>query len=224
MARLPKIGRPRYADVAATLALALSLGGTAYAATIITSTNIQDNTILSRDVQDSALRGVDISNGTITLADIYDGTERALKGQVGPMGPAGPAGLDGTNGATGATGPKGDQGLRGYTGPAGPKGDRGEKGDPGPPGTARAYALVDPDGSLRPRFSHNMGPVTVGPDNTYCFWGLGATYNMQVTPAGDTGAIQARMDELVCDFDFETGLPAPYVRLERPAPFFVTFN
>ena len=223
MARLPKIGRPRYADVAATLALALSLGGTAYAATIITSTNIQDNTILSRDVQDSALRGVDISNGTITLADIYDGTERALKGQMGPMGPAGPPGLDGTNGATGTTGPKGDQGLRGYTGPAGPKGDRGEKGDPGPPGTARAYALVDPDGSLRPHFSHNVRGVTVHPNNTYCF-SVGASYNMQVTPAGDTGAIEARMDEPICGYYWETGLPVPYVRLERPAPFFVTFH
>src|SRR5688572_20529147 len=98
--------RPRYADVAATLALVIATGGTSYAAIVVTSSNIKDETIQSRDVR----------NGTLQLADINDTAETRLRGKTGPMGPAGPRGLQG---------PEGPQGLQGL---------EGQAGDPGAPG------------------------------------------------------------------------------------------
>jgi hypothetical protein len=101
--------RVRYADVAATLALVISLGGTAYAATLITSSNIQDNTILSQDVRDGTLQGVDVKDGTITRSDINDLTEAALKGQKGDPGIQGEPGLQGDPGTDGINGVSGYQ-------------------------------------------------------------------------------------------------------------------
>lgn len=74
-----------YANVMATLAFIVAIGGTSYAALIVTSKNIKDNTIQSRDLRngsavssadvvDQSLRGTDISNGSITGYDIAVGT------------------------------------------------------------------------------------------------------------------------------------------------------
>src|SRR5688572_33444855 len=87
--------RPRYADVAATLALLISTGGTAYAAVVVTSSNIKDETILSRDIRDGAVRGVDLRDGSVTGADLDDATEVSLRGQKGDPGPQGERGLQG---------------------------------------------------------------------------------------------------------------------------------
>jgi hypothetical protein len=75
-----------YANIAATLALFVALGGSAAAAThyLITSTH-----------------------------QIAPGVRNALKGSKGKAGPRGPKGATGQTGATGATGPKGDTGLTG---------------------------------------------------------------------------------------------------------------
>lgn len=76
-----KIRTPRYADVAATLALVLALGtGGAYAAGKITGKQIAKNTITSSNIK----------NGTIQKVD--------LSPTVGTVGPAG---------APGQTGPRG---------------------------------------------------------------------------------------------------------------------
>lgn len=64
----------------------------------------------------------------------------------GPRGFTGPAGL------RGATGPKGPRGAQG---PAGPKGLPGATGQTGPAGTARAYALVRPNGGSEAVFVAN---------------------------------------------------------------------
>lgn len=55
--------RPRftYANVVATIALVLSLGGTATAVTMVSSAAITDNTIVSRDVRDRGLQSRDLS-------------------------------------------------------------------------------------------------------------------------------------------------------------------
>jgi hypothetical protein len=114
--------RPKYADVAATVALVLSLSGTAYAATVIYSANIADNTILGRDVHDGALTGTDVLNGSLTgadvkdgslgLADISDSAEATLKGQKGDKGDPGTPGLPGDPGKPGDAG---TPGISGYT-------------------------------------------------------------------------------------------------------------
>jgi hypothetical protein len=111
--------RPRYADVAATAALVIALGGTSYAAIVVTSANIKDNTIVSADLHDEGILSRDIYNGTVTLADISDASESKLRGLRGPTGPAGPSG------------------------PAGPQGIPGEQGEPGADGTNGVSGYVD---------------------------------------------------------------------------------
>ncbi|WP_036725128.1 hypothetical protein [Patulibacter minatonensis] len=95
----PRRRRPlSYANVASTLALVLAVGGgSAYAASQITSRNIK--------------------NGTIQTADISKKARKALTGQKGA---AGAKGATGATGAAGATGPAGPTGAKGDVGPAGP--------------------------------------------------------------------------------------------------------
>ncbi|HSX66591.1 hypothetical protein [Nocardioides sp.] len=133
--------RATYANVAATAALVISMSGTAYAATVIYSSNIADGTIRSVDVRDDSLQSRDILNGTITRADINDTTEAALKGQTGDAGPQGPQGETGPQGEVGPEGPQGPQGevgpagADGAAGPAGPSGPAGPTGPQGASGT-----------------------------------------------------------------------------------------
>jgi hypothetical protein len=87
--------RLRYADIAATLAVVISLGGTAYAAVKITG----------RDVVDGSLTGADIKKRSIPANRIKGGLPR------GAAGPAGATGATGATGPAGATGPKGDTGT-----------------------------------------------------------------------------------------------------------------
>jgi hypothetical protein len=88
--------RPRYADVTATMALVLALGGTSYAVTA-----------LPRD-----------SVGTAQIK-AHAVTKGKLASNVRTTGPAGPRGRDGD---VGPTGPIGLAGARGLPGPAGPTG------------------------------------------------------------------------------------------------------
>lgn len=242
MARLPKLSRPRYADVAATLALVASVGGgSAWAATIITSTQIQDETVQSRDVRDGTIQsrdvrdgtvtGTDLTDGTITLADVNDLAEQRLRGQQGPKGdagvpgPAGPQGATGPQGTAGPQGPMGPRGLQGLTGPRGPQGPSG----------VLAYALVEADGSLRPG-AHNLYADYSRPvyrsdkePGVYCFdagiagGGYPGARNIQVTPRGDAGAFSAAIElgETPACPSFATWA---WVKLERPAPFYVAFH
>ena len=68
------LARLSYANVIATLALFLALGGTAYAAGTIGSGAIIDNSIRSEDIRNGAVKSIDVSNGTIASGDILDGT------------------------------------------------------------------------------------------------------------------------------------------------------
>jgi hypothetical protein len=78
--RRPRIRRPHFragsfANVTAVTALVISLGGTsAYAATLITSKQIKNNTIKSIDVRDGNLTGTDIADGSVGGADLGDGS------------------------------------------------------------------------------------------------------------------------------------------------------
>jgi hypothetical protein len=59
------LARLSYANIAATLALFVSLGGTAYAAATIGSAQIKDDSILSRDIHNHTIQGKDIKAGTV---------------------------------------------------------------------------------------------------------------------------------------------------------------
>jgi hypothetical protein len=102
-----------YANVMATLAVFVALGGASYAALRITSRNVPKNALTGadikgltgKDVRKDSLTGADIRG--IGTADVTDGGLLAADFAAGQL----PAG---------AAGPKGDQGDRGPTGPAGP--------------------------------------------------------------------------------------------------------
>jgi hypothetical protein len=89
-----------YANVIATIALFVALGGGAYAATQLPAKSVGTK---------------QLKNGAVTKAKLG----RSLQNSLGARGPAGPAG------ATGATGAEGREGK---TGPRGERGERGEPG------------------------------------------------------------------------------------------------
>ena len=96
--------RISYANVVATLALFVALGGSSYAAILITGKNVKDNSLTTKDVKNRSLLKKDFKAGQL------------------------PAGRQGATGAPGAPGAKGDTGAPG--GP-GAKGDTGAQGAPG---------------------------------------------------------------------------------------------
>ena len=85
--------RLTYANVMATLAVFVALGGTSYAVATgsIDSRAIKDETIRSRDVRDNSLRARDFDED-----DLPTGEE----GPQGARGPQGPPGAPGPPGAT----------------------------------------------------------------------------------------------------------------------------
>jgi hypothetical protein len=110
----------RYAPVAATLALVVSLAGSAAATSIalITGEDVKNGSLSGADVANHSVgakklkvhsltakylrRGSvtnrAVKNGTLTVDDLSGDTVTALKGEPGPAGPAGPAGPQGPAG------------------------------------------------------------------------------------------------------------------------------
>lgn len=83
-------------------ALFVAAGGPAQATSLLTGSNIKNE----------SLTGKDVKNGSLTSADVKDGGLRAKDfkaGQLptGPAGPAGPAGAKGDKGDVGPAGPEG---------------------------------------------------------------------------------------------------------------------
>ncbi|MEA2143292.1 MAG: hypothetical protein QOI64_1722 [Solirubrobacteraceae bacterium] len=80
-------GNGSYANVTATLALIVALGGTSYAAI-----KLPKNSVSSLQVKDRSLLKKDFRPGQLP---------RGLKGATGAAGPAGPAGAGGAGGSSG---------------------------------------------------------------------------------------------------------------------------
>jgi hypothetical protein len=80
-------GSGRYANVTATLALVVALGGTSYAAI-----KLPANSVTSKTVKDRSLLSKDFKRGQLPA------------GKAGPAGPAGPQGAQGAQGFTGPAG------------------------------------------------------------------------------------------------------------------------
>jgi hypothetical protein len=104
-----------YANVAASLALFLALGGAAYAATQLPKNSVGTNQIRKE---------------AVTAAKISKKTRQQLQGQRGPAGQQGAQGKTGAKGATGARGAQGNVGARGA---------QGNTGAPGADGTGPAF-------------------------------------------------------------------------------------
>jgi hypothetical protein len=120
-----RVRLPRPSTALALVALAVALGGTGYAATVLPAGSVgtaqlKNNAVVSAKVKNRSLRAVDFASGQL------------------PAGESGPAG------AQGPQGPAGSAGLQGPAGPAGSKGDTGGQGPQGPPGFSRlSYVASD---------------------------------------------------------------------------------
>jgi hypothetical protein len=125
-----------YANVAATLALLLAMGGGALAAThyLITSTAQISPRVLSQ------LRGHQGAPGKPGKTGRTGRTGKPGKtGRTGRQGAPGPAG--GPRGRTGPEGPAGAQGLPGTEGREGKEGKKGPRGEEGPRGLSALEPL-----------------------------------------------------------------------------------
>jgi hypothetical protein len=95
-----------YANVTASLALFVALGGVGYAAA-----TLPKNSVGTAQIKNSAVTGAKVKNSSLTGADIKDKSlkpadfDGAVQGPQGIQGPAGPSGVKGDTGATGAFGP-----------------------------------------------------------------------------------------------------------------------
>ena len=76
-----------YANVMATIAVFVALGGTSYAVT-----QLPRNSVGSKQIRKSAVRSADINDRSVALRDISRKARGSLRGQAGPAGPQGPAG------------------------------------------------------------------------------------------------------------------------------------
>lgn len=169
--------RLSYANVVASIALFVALGGTSYAAIKITGSNVRDGSLTGRDIKNSSIAGADIKNSSIASADIKDGSLVKQDFKSGEL-------VAGAAGAPGAPGQKGD------------------KGDAGAPGTALAYAVVTSGGAVDETRSKGVTDANVtATGNTYCFKGLAFTpKNVMVTTLESPTTTMVEMAGGVCHF------------------------
>jgi hypothetical protein len=97
--------RLSYANVMATVAVFIALGGTGYAAV-----KLPKNSVGSTQIKKNAVSSSKIKNGALLASDFKAGQIPA-----GPVGPQGPKGADGKNGADGTNGTNGAPGTVGAT-------------------------------------------------------------------------------------------------------------
>lgn len=105
--------RPKltYANVTASLALFIALGGTSVAAI----STLGKNSVKSQNIGRGQVKGVDIAKNAVTSPKVKNGSLLRSDFKAGQI-PAGPAG------------PKGDRGEQGQAGTRGPRGPRGPVG------------------------------------------------------------------------------------------------
>jgi hypothetical protein len=96
--------RLTYANVMATVAVFLALGGSSYAALRVGSRQLVDNSVRTKDIRNNDVRSKDVRNSTLLKRDFKPG-------QL-PAGPTGPRGLQGLKGDKGDRGDPGISGLQ----------------------------------------------------------------------------------------------------------------
>jgi hypothetical protein len=121
--------RLTFANVVSVLALFVALGGSSYAAIMVTGKNVKDSSLTGNDLKNNSVTGADVKDGSLLAGDFKPG--QLVAGAQGPQGDRGA---------------QGERGLQGGQGPAGPPGVPGLKGDAGEPAT-RLWAAVDKDGT-----------------------------------------------------------------------------
>jgi hypothetical protein len=89
------LDRLSYANVTATLALFIALGGTSYAVSTLPrdsvgSKQLRTNSVGGPEIRKQAVKSSDIRDRSVRLRDISKSAQDALHGQIGPAGPPGP--------------------------------------------------------------------------------------------------------------------------------------
>jgi hypothetical protein len=86
--------RLSYANVMATIAVFIALGGSSYAVTrnSVGASELRTNSVGKSEIRRNAVGSSEIDNRAIGLRDVSLSARRSLRGQVGPPGPQGPAG------------------------------------------------------------------------------------------------------------------------------------
>lgn len=126
-----------YANVMATAAVFIALGGVSYAAVklpknSVGTAQIKSNAVNGSKIKSSTITGSDVRNGSLSGADVQDGS--LSQADFGGALPAG------------APGPKGDSGPQGTKGDAGPPGPTyAEVEDREDPPNSPDGTLVEPD-------------------------------------------------------------------------------
>jgi hypothetical protein len=114
-ARNPRLS---YANVTATLALVLAVGGTSAvgAQSLLTGRNVMDGSLSGADVRNHSLSGADMRAGSLGSNTFSAAARLNLRGAKGDPGAAG---AKGEPGAAGEQGVPGAHGVPGAQGPAG---------------------------------------------------------------------------------------------------------
>jgi len=148
-----------YANVMATIAVFIALGGASYAAVKLPKNSVGAN---------------QLKKEAVTPAKLSKASKIALTGPQAPVGVQGPSGPQGPRGDTGAMGATGEQGEKGEKGDQGEKGEKGDQGEPGP---SDGYFG---EGSDLPATLHesgaDIGAVNVTP-GSYIFTAVGRLTN-----------------------------------------------
>jgi hypothetical protein len=95
---LPKVReRLTYANVMATGAVFIALGGTSYALTLprnsVGSSELRKNSVGRSELRSSAVSSSEVRNRSLRLRDLAPRTRESLRGPVGPAGPQGRPGV-----------------------------------------------------------------------------------------------------------------------------------
>ncbi len=145
--------KPRltYANIVASLALFLTLGGVSWAVAALPADSVgtaqfKNGAVTAGKIKVRSLRAADLARSQLLAG------RRGPAGRAGPSGTAapgspGPAGAPGANGPVGLAGPVGPPGPTGFPGVQGPTGPTGATGPAGADAALR-YSRVDIDKSF----------------------------------------------------------------------------
>lgn len=169
------LGRLTYANVIATLALFVALGGASYAATQLPSNSVGTK---------------QIKKGAVTPAKLSQASKSTLTGPTGPTGPIGPRGAAGEAGAPGTPGLQGEKGDQGPEGPSDGYFDSTIAGGPLTESGAEFGELNVPAGSYLVSATARLISTGAGSSNAECLilnrsGGNGAQMNVNLSGTND---------------------------------------